>query len=586
MKFGQEVEQIIIADHHEMGSNSTFFFQPGIPSRTNPNTPQINQDLTEEIGTFHASFLDSIGSMYYTKESFDDFYYGKGSTYPDINGSIGILFEQASSRGHLRETTNGIMSFPFTIRNQMVTSLSTQEAAVQLRKEILTYKQEYFRKRYSSSNTNGYFVFESTNHYKSQFFLDLLNRHKIKVYQTTNEIKINNQEFDSQFSYIIPKKQQQTTLIKTIFESVTEFQDSLFYDVSAWTIPLALNIKYGESSHNFPESKLNLITHLKSNQKSISITDKSYALALDWHCYMAPNHLYKLLKKDINIKVLTQATKLKTNGNYKEFPQGTIIIPLSNQPIEKQELITYIEVQSKKFKQKVDVIQTGISKDGFSLGSPKQNDIILPKVAMIIGEGTNPYEAGDIWYQFDFRLDMPLTMIDKRQIGNTNLERYNVIILPDGTYAKDDRMTSKLINWVDKGGTIIALRRALNYTKSIGLTSKLTNQIIDTKSKDSSYREFANARGSQVIGGAIFESKIDLSHPLFFGYTNTTLPVFKKGTQFYQVENNLATPMIYSNDPIISGYSSTLLLWLTILIFEVIGLEEVNFLQMQYFSPI
>ena len=42
--------------------------------------------------------------MYFTKEGYDDFYYGKGSTYPDINGGIGILFEQASSRGHAQMT--------------------------------------------------------------------------------------------------------------------------------------------------------------------------------------------------------------------------------------------------------------------------------------------------------------------------------------------------------------------------------------------------------------------------------------------------------------------------------------------------
>ena len=91
----------ILTDHHEMGSNSTFFFQPGIPSRTHPLTPQLNQDLTKEIGTYHAKALDKIGSQYYSEESYDDFYYGKGSTFPDINGSIGILFEQGLSLIHI-----------------------------------------------------------------------------------------------------------------------------------------------------------------------------------------------------------------------------------------------------------------------------------------------------------------------------------------------------------------------------------------------------------------------------------------------------------------------------------------------------
>ena len=71
-------------------------------------TPKLNQKLTKEIAKFHVESLDKIGSLYYSEESFDDFYYGKGSTFPDINGSIGILFEQASSRGHVQDSDNGI----------------------------------------------------------------------------------------------------------------------------------------------------------------------------------------------------------------------------------------------------------------------------------------------------------------------------------------------------------------------------------------------------------------------------------------------------------------------------------------------
>ena len=144
IKVFHEWKPDILTDHHEMGTNSTFFFQPGIPSRTNPNTPELNQELTYKIAEYHGNALDKIGSLYYTKESFDDFYYGKGSTYPDAQGCIGILFEQASSRGHLQESANGLLTFPFTIRNQVTTMLSTQDAAVGLRKEILEYKRQSF----------------------------------------------------------------------------------------------------------------------------------------------------------------------------------------------------------------------------------------------------------------------------------------------------------------------------------------------------------------------------------------------------------------------------------------------------------
>ena len=151
----------ILTDHHEMGTNSSFFFQPGIPERTHPLTPSMNQELTRKIGTYHAAALDQIGSLYYSEEDYDDFYYGKGSTFPDINGSVGILFEQASSRGHVQESDNGILTFAFTIRNQFTAALSTLKAAVEMRKEMLNYQYDFFKARrdqISNAKTNAYLV--------------------------------------------------------------------------------------------------------------------------------------------------------------------------------------------------------------------------------------------------------------------------------------------------------------------------------------------------------------------------------------------------------------------------------------------
>ena len=103
----------------------------------------MNQDLTREIATYHEEALNEIGSLYYSEESFDDFYFGKGSTYPDANGGIGILFEQGSSRGHIQESVNGVLTFPFTIKNQLVTSFSTLKAAKKMRIKLLNYMKDF-----------------------------------------------------------------------------------------------------------------------------------------------------------------------------------------------------------------------------------------------------------------------------------------------------------------------------------------------------------------------------------------------------------------------------------------------------------
>ena len=233
----------ILTDHHEQGSNSTFFFQPGVPSRVNPLTPEKNQELTAKLGKFHAQFLDRIGTLYFTKENYDDFYYGKGSTYPDVNGAIGILFEQASSRGHLQETDNGLLSFPFTIKNQFTTELSTLEGAKVLRKEFLEWQREFYQsamKEAAASPVKGYVYGGKDDKTKAAIFTEMLLRHQIEVYDLTKTMTVDGTKFSPENTYVVPMNQPQERLIKGIFNKTLEYKDSLFYDITAWTMPLGI----------------------------------------------------------------------------------------------------------------------------------------------------------------------------------------------------------------------------------------------------------------------------------------------------------------------------------------------------------
>ena len=57
----------LLTDHHEMGTNSSFFFQPGIPERVNPLITDLNQKLTKKISEFHVEAFDKLGSLYYSE---------------------------------------------------------------------------------------------------------------------------------------------------------------------------------------------------------------------------------------------------------------------------------------------------------------------------------------------------------------------------------------------------------------------------------------------------------------------------------------------------------------------------------------
>ena len=69
------------------------------------------------------------------------------------------------------------------------------------------------------------------------------------------------------------------------------------------------------------------------------------------------------------------------------------------------------------------------------------------------------------------------------------------------------------------------------------------------------YDRLEDDGGSEVIGGAIFETEIDLTHPIFYGFNHSRLPVFQSGTVFMKpTKNNYATPSVFTESPLMSGY--------------------------------
>ncbi len=556
----------ILTDHHEMGSNSTFFFQPGVASRTNPLTPPRNQELTREIGKFHAKALDDIGSLYYSEESFDDFYYGKGSTYPDVNACIGILFEQASSRGHLKETENGLMGFPFTIRNQVRTSLSTLESAQVLKNDLLTYQRKFYtsaQKEAKADEDKG-FIFSSKDQNKLSRFIHLLLQHQIKVFPTEKDKFFAGQRFSKENSYLVPCDQSQYRMVKAIFNTQESFTDSIFYDVSTWTLPLAFDLHYEalDASDFAAAISKNALenTPVPTGEILEKESGTAYGYLLPWEDYFAPKALYQIYDQDLRAKLATKDFSMNLGGESHFFKAGTIFIPVQNQSKTPQEMAELMASVTKDCGLEIHKITSGKTSEGIDLGSPSFFNLKKPEILMIVGDGVSSYDAGEVWHLLDTRYDVPLSMIEGERIGRLDLDRYTCIVLADGSYGRITKGgVDELKKWVRGGGTLVALERAVEWAILNDLSyAKLKKAPKAKKNKERRpYDRIGNDRGADVIGGAIFQTRMDLSHPLCFGFEDDQLPLFRQGTLFMDLPKNpYASPLIYAEKPYLSGYVS------------------------------
>jgi hypothetical protein len=550
----------ILTDHHEMGSNSSFFFQPGVPSRVNPNTPARNQELTGAIGKYHAKFLDSIGSMYFTKEGYDDFYYGKGSTYPDINGAIGILFEQASSRGHVQETDNGLLTFPFTIRNQFTTTLSTLAAAQGLRKELLGFQRDFYRdvqKEASAFPVKAYVFGDEHDKAKTNIFIQMLLRHEVDIYQLRQEYSADGKTFKPGSGYVIPVGQKQFKIIKTVFERSFEYKDSLFYDVTAWTMPLAFGLPFTEvkTTGSLAGSRVDKIPDAGVNE---DLPANAYAYAFKWNEFYAPKLLYRLQSSGLTAKVATKPFKMLVNGKEESFGFGSIVIPEGLQRVKGAALSKLIGESLAGTGVEVIAMQTGLSSGGIDMGSSSLVPLRKPQVMMFGGIGTSATDVGEIWHMLDTRFNMPVSIVDVDRFGTINIARYNVIIMPSGTYANLGKPAQdKLRDWISGGGTLIATEDATKWLAGNGFTKsvfKSSEEKRDSTRQLEFYLRTDEARAKDM-SGSIFEANVDLTHPLGYGYTSPSVSIFKSNTLFMEKSTGpYHSPVMYTANPLQSGY--------------------------------
>lgn len=550
----------ILTDHHEMGTNSTFFFQPGIPSRKNPLTPDQNVRLTEKIATFHAKALDDIGSMYYSEESFDDFYYGKGSTYPDVQGSIGILFEQASSRGHAQESIHGVVKFPFTIRNQFTTSLSTIDAAKSLRKELLDYHRSFYKESVEMAQKQelkAYAFGDAYDQARNFHLVEILRRHKIQVYELEKDV----QGIAKENGFIVPLNQPQNRLIQAIFKTQTKFTDSLFYDVSSWTMPYAFNIPYAEvKGRNFTTTLLGKeVVNAEMPQGEIVGKNAKVGYAFKWDGYYAPRAAYHLMDKGLRLKVASQPFSALIDDKLMNFDYGTIIVHQGIQPISEKELQSLMQKVAKENGLNVYAMKTGLTPKGIDLGSQSFAMLKKPKVMIVGAPGATSYDVGEVWHLFDQRYDIPLSIVDIARVNSADLDKYTTIVVVNGNYSGFNSATlNNLRNWIRDGGVLIGIKGGAKWAKDQGFAKITFKKAV--KQDSTVYRPYAKRwddLGAQRIGGAIFEAELDLSHPLGYGFHNAKIPVFRNSRRFAaKSKNPYATPLRYTDAPLLSGYIS------------------------------
>ena len=555
----------VVVDHHEMGTNSTFYFDPGKYSSNNPVVPAYLYDtIYPTFGNYFAKAMNGIGSLYFTKETFDKLYPGYGSSYVNFYGGAGFLFEQASARGFVQETTTIPITYAFTIRNQVTAALTTIRASLTEKPMLLKLRRDFFQSAADQarrSTIKGYVFGDPADQTRTNAFVNLLRRHKIDTYELGQELTVGGQTFRKNGAFVVPTEQRNYLMVRSAFEDQITYTDSLFYDASTWSLIQSFGLPHAELTAQTGKGKTTTLPlgkaitePLKTTVPPVERSNYTYLItATDYNTYQA---LYALQSGGAFVKTSFKPFTAPVGTDSRTFSYGTLVVPVQQQTLSPDSLFRLVSRVSQQSGVAVQGVETGFSTQGVDLGSGSVRTLRRPEAAVVVGTGVSPYEAGEVWHLLDRRVEMPITKLELSSLPRVNLNRYNSLVMVSGVYPTDKAFVDKLKAWVQADGTLITFKTASEWVIKQGLSKeKLVLADTTRQALRYNYDDATNYEGAKALGGSIFQADLDLSNPIGFGFTNRRVSLFKNNQTILQPSKSpYSTVAQYTDKPLIGGY--------------------------------
>lgn len=543
-------------DFHEQGVDEPYYFAPAAEPLHEVITPW-QREFQVTIGKNHAKYFDANGWFYFTKEVFDLLYPSYGDTYPTYNGGIGMTYEQGGSgRAGLGIITSygDTLTLKDRIAHHHTTGLSTVEIS-SLNAERLNAE---YKKFYTNQNHKYKSFVLSGDADKISLLTNLLDAHQIE-YGYGNGSAIKGYSYKTgkvasskagEDDLVVSVNQTKGALVKVLFEPNAKLSDSLTYDITAWSLPYAYGLDAVAS-----ETLVSAKAAAENSTLPNAINPNSYAWLANWSSMNDARFLADLLKNGIRVRHNLEPFSL----NGKDYARGTLIITKADNR-NVPNLTETLKKLATKHAQSLDNAMTGFVDKGKDFGSDSVKMIPNVNVAVLSGEPTSTLSFGEIWHFFEQQLGYPVTVLDTEYFSNVDLSKYHVLILPEFWGSLDDNQTKKVKDWVRNGGKLIAIGDALGSLTGddgFGLARKeIKKDSVNTNVNTEAYAGVARDYIKNMITGAIFKAKVDVTNPLAFGYGDTYFTLKLSGDAFELLESGNAVYLEDNAKPF-SGFAGS-----------------------------
>lgn len=512
-----------VVDAHEMGSFSSFLFNPP-REPINPYLDKKIQDWWNVFAKDQAAAMDKYGWSYYTREWLEDWFPGYGSSYPSFYGGVSILYEQARTAGlNVKRPEGRILTYAESVQHQYVSSIANLTTAEKNKSELMRTFYDIRKAGLTPYHPNGVkaYIFDvSENRSRIDSLMKVLEFQGVEIFQASEDFHVTNvksyldkKSANKKFSggsYIIPLAQPyqalinavldfdtrlKTSFLKTERESLLKGNGSELYEVTSWSLPLAFAVDAYES-YSLPSVKMERASFINEEGKLVNPSPR-YGYLIEYK----DDNVIKFLKDLLEADAKVHSVKKKFKVENREYDKGTLLLRRVDNSKNIEETLTRL---ARKHSIEVIGVNTALAQSGADLGGGVFNLLEKPKAGFLVGQRSSMYNFGELWYLLDNGIGLKTSMLYLDNLGFYDLRKYNVLILPSSWGNLKDTFTrsvsSKLKTWIEEGGTLITIGSSISVIADSSIAiSNVKARRDNLKKLNNYYKEVAENIAAQSV---------------------------------------------------------------------------------------
>jgi hypothetical protein len=542
----------VLVDAHEMGTDQTFFFPP----EAEPLNPLLTPETLESreiIGRNTARRFDQAGVEYFNRQTYDAFYPGYGDGWPAYLGAVSMTYEQGSARGLAARRSSGeVITYRETVRNHLIASLSTIEAAAANRERLLRNAFAYAQDGVSGGRGAFILAPNPADPATVDKLAGLLTRSGVEVGRASAAFTACGENWPAG-SYVVPLSQPQRRMAEVLLSRNVPLDPAFLaeqerrrarglgdqiYDVTAWSLPVMFNVPFTRCGAVPSVALTPAGTDLVQPGR---VTDADAAFG-----YLVQPGVagLKLMTAALDQGLALRSLARPFVKDGRDWPSGTLLIPRAGNPAD---LNARLQTLAAATGAQVTGIADSWVSDGPSFGSDGAVPLRAPRVALAWDEPTSPSAAGAARYILEREFGYPVTAVRTAALASADLSGFQVLILPDGgdyEASLGEGGRTALRGWVQRGGTLITLGRAsrlmadadadLLASRRQDPSTEEQDAAADLIADDAHYHALIGVAepGPAAIAGALARAEVDTEHWLAAGVA-PSVNVLVQGADIY-----------------------------------------------------